>query len=281
MMNINEIFPVIVLYKCSLEDSETIQSLENTSNVIDDIFVFDNSPEKYYHEDYFKFKKFRVSYQHDGSNPGLSAAYNTAVKLAKQKGYKWLLLMDQDTCFTESFFKSLENVSHSDPSIVAYMPVVKSYTDKNAIISPSKLFLGGFTSKNNFESGKQYQKVSGINSGTIINIDFIESLGGFDNKYPLDMLDHWYFREIYRGNKNVFILDCEIYQNLSVSNNYEANMSVHRYIKFIEVEHYFFKSEHFMVFVSYKLRLFFRVLKQLNFKDSTYYKRTLNKIFSF
>ena len=81
-MNFQKIFVVIVLYKTRLEDSITIQTLNDAIEDRISLMVFDNSPLRQYNEDSFAFNKFDIVYYHDGSNPGLSYAYNLALEKA-------------------------------------------------------------------------------------------------------------------------------------------------------------------------------------------------------
>lgn len=109
----------------------------------------------------------------------------------------------------------------------------------------------------------------------------MKSIGGFNLSYALDMLDHWYFREIYKQGKYISLLEGVIFQNLSVSDNLEKNMSLNRYKNFVEVELKFFKSDSIKQYCFYKLRLFFRVIKQMRFMNKEYYRLTLKKCFHF
>ena len=52
-MNLKDIFFVIVLYKSSLEDSKTINSLESIIGDGFNLYVYDNSPERQYENDNF------------------------------------------------------------------------------------------------------------------------------------------------------------------------------------------------------------------------------------
>lgn len=273
-MNINEIFPILVLYNSRLEESETIKSIENTSDSIKEIFVFDNSPVQNYHEDSFKFKRLNIHYQSDISNPGLSAAYNSALKTAKEKGFKWLLLLDQDTVFSQLYFDEINSLKIDN--CVAVIPKVKSI-DGTFTIAPVEMRLGGFIKPLKLRSGVTQGSITGINSGTLLNIDYMASIGGFSEKYTLDMLDHWYFRKIARDKKNICILDSSIYQNLSVSENFEKNVTVSRYKQMTSSERLFFKDEILMSYGIYKFKLFARFLKQLKYENKQYAKITLQE----
>jgi len=46
-----------------------------------------------------------VAYVHDSTNGGLVPGYNQGIRLAKDNGADWLLLLDQDTVLTAATLK--------------------------------------------------------------------------------------------------------------------------------------------------------------------------------
>ena len=279
-MVFNDVFVVIVLYKKSLSNAETIITLSEFLTLPVDIFVFDNSPDRQYDEEYFDYKNFKVKYFHDGSNPGISIAYNLAIDEAVKIDKKWILLLDQDTIFTRQFVLEVSSFNFMKLNIdtVAIIPKVVSL--ENNIISPAKMYLGGLCMPKKTDSGLAHGALTGINSGTIINVQFIRKIGGFDRSFALDMLDHWYFREIYRLNKKVFVLNSLIYQNLSVAGDFEKEVSVARYYKMLVAEKLFVRQDGTFAYGIFILRLLRRALKQMRFKNKQYFFVSLRAIFN-
>lgn len=280
-MNLKEIFLVVVLYKTSLENSKTINSLENVIGEKVNLFVFDNSPIRQYESDDFDFKSFKVRYHHDSTNPGLSVAYNYALDLASNINYPWLLLLDQDTTFTKQYIQEIKrlDINKISNAVVAIIPRVISVVGER-IIAPTKMLLGGICRPIMLSSGVVTTPISGINSGTLLRISYMNSINGFSKKYTLDMLDHWYFRKIFRDGKSVYLMESIIYQDLSVFGNFEENVPFNRYRQMLNAEAFFIKEEGLLNLLIFKLRLFLRVLKQFRFKNCEYYKFTLKMIFS-
>lgn len=280
-MILKEIFLVVVLYKTSLENSKTINSLENVIGEKVNLFVFDNSPIRQYESDDFDFKSFKVRYHHDSTNPGLSVAYNYALDLASNINYPWLLLLDQDTTFTKQYIQEIKrlDINKISNAVVAIIPRVISVVGER-IIAPTIMLLGGICRPIMLSSGVVTTPISGINSGTLLRISYMNSINGFSEKYTLDMLDHWYFRKLFRDGKSVYLMESEIYQDLSVFGNFEENVSFNRYRQMLNAEAFFIKEEGLLSLLIYKLRLFLRVLKQLRYKNCKYYKFTLKMIFS-
>lgn len=279
-MNLNDIFFVIVLYKSSLEDSKTISSLSSIVDKNINLLVFDNSPIKQYENVNFQFKNFIIHYFHDETNPGLSAAYNLALDESSKLNKKWLLLLDQDTTFTIEYIKEIESLELNALSntVVAIIPRVFSLLDKR-IIAPVKMYLGGICRPVDIDNGVIKTKISGINSGTILNVFYLNSINGFSKKYNLDMLDHWYFRRLFKNGKSVYLMKSQVYHELSVFGNFEENVTIDRYKQMLQSEYHFLKEDGIFSLLIFKFRLFFRFLKQLKYNNSDYYKYTLSKIF--
>ncbi|MEZ0129526.1 glycosyltransferase [Flavobacterium sp. LBUM151] len=279
-MNFKNIFIVIVLYKTSLEDSKTIETLKSIPEESINLMVFDNSPVRQYVESHFQYDKFNINYQHNGSNPGLSYAYNLALSEASSLNIKWLLLLDQDTTITIEYIKEIINLKIEELSgdIVSIMPRVISLID-DKIITPVKMELGGICRPILIPCGIVKKGISGINSGTLLNVHFMNSIKGFSTNYSLDMLDHWYFREIKYKKKYIYLLQSFIKQDLSIYNNFEENISVSRYNQLLNAESLFIEEEGFLSLLVFRIRLFFRSLKQIKYKNNQYCKITLKEVF--
>ncbi len=221
-----DIFAVLVLYKTKLKDSLTYVTLCKAIEDIDikiNMLVYDNSPEM--DKDIMKSKKIKIEYIHDKTNPGLCKAYNEGLKIANSKNKKWLLLLDQDTHLTSEYFKKLDDAifqSNNNSEIVCILP--HAVSEKGIPISPSKVYVGGINRplKKNL-LGVISGKITGINSGNTLKVNFMKEIKGFSSEFPLDMLDHWYFLNIYKKNKKVFLLDTTIIHKLSI---YESKKSV-------------------------------------------------------
>lgn len=277
----DQFYIVLVLYKMSLTKSKTIQSLGQFVSKNTPLLVFDNSPTRQYKETTFQHDNFKIHYVYDESNPGLSKAYNFALQKAIESGFTWMLLLDQDTHFTADYYNEVESLLQKPIPryVAAIMPRVQSH-EGDSLISPTKMHSGAICRPVKVASGISKLAVSGINSGTLLRVNFINSIGGFSEKYSLDMLDHWYFRMIYKTGHAVYIMNSCIYQELSVLGNYEATISLSRYQHMLQAESLFVKEEGILSLLIFKCRLLFRILKQLRFKNSGYWQASLHQIFS-
>lgn len=282
-MNFDDILVVIVLYKSDLAHSDTVKTLGNSFELNSkiDLLVYDHSPNRQYESNRFEYANFSVQYVHDSSNSGLSTAYNYAYQLAIQNKKSWLLLLDQDTFFTKKYLEEIIDldIDRLVKKPVAILPRINSL-DNSQVISPSKMFLGGICRPIRIESGIVDSKITGINSGTILSTAYLNEINGFTTMYTLDMLDHWYFKKIFEDKECFYLLEATINQDLSVIENFEKNVSLVRYKQMLKSEVFFMKSERFFDRFVFKLRLFLRVRKQINFENKEYYKFTLKNIFN-
>ena len=84
---------VVVLYEPTDDD---ISNINSYLDYIDYLYVVDNSQNKNIERLHASEK---IEYIFNNGNLGLSEPYNNTCDLARKKGYKWLLTMDQDSIF--------------------------------------------------------------------------------------------------------------------------------------------------------------------------------------
>jgi GT2 family glycosyltransferase len=258
------ILPILVLYNCALETSETyrtfIASAHNASLDPSLIAVYDNSPVRHVS---VAEEANLFAYRHDPSNSGLAAAYNWALEIAKSNGISWLLLLDQDSQLPSTFLALLVDAMEmhdTNQSVAAIVPFVK---DGLAEISPRRVRFGRLSPLPKQSSLLAKCEVTAINSGAAIRVSFVQSLGGFNPDYRLDCLDHWLFRQLYAQGKRVALSGSVLDHDLSVS-DYRNQVSLTRYRGILSAEAFFVTTQkrHLEILV-YVIRLMLRAVKQL------------------
>jgi GT2 family glycosyltransferase len=277
----NNLCIVIVIYNNKIEDSVTYKSLTTAldNNLCFNItlIIYDNSPIAQIISD-DENTRYEMTYIHDSANPGLSKAYNKGLEIAKNKNIRWLLLLDQDTVLPENYLDAFLKVDFKNlpADVVCLVPKVLA-VGREKIIAPIRIYYGAlFVSFKKIKPGILSSKITGINSGTFLSVNFIDELGGFDNRFPLDMLDHWYFSEIAKAKKRVFLLDAIIYHNLSV-NRFESEVSLLRYTGILRSEKLFSKKNIF-TYLIFKLRLVKRLLQQASYREKGFFYITLRNL---
>lgn len=264
-MKVGECYPqkisvVVVIYKTAIEDSITLNSIKKSvanNPHLQTIYTFilvNNGPQNL--QDVKQDSNFIVI---NNSINSISHAYNLALKVAEELDSDWLLLMDQDTEIDQHFLEKLAEDSEKlnfHGSVVCIVPTI---FDGITQISPSRRFPGGVHRP--LRKYKEYigGEIYAIGSCSSIRLSFLKELKGFDERYVIDSVDRWLFKQIAIRGKLIYLLKGRIRHNLSVR-NYEK-LSEARYKSIINSELYFIK-EHYSIFdrLIYALRIVIRII---------------------
>jgi GT2 family glycosyltransferase len=272
---------VVVLYKQRIEESKTFRTLtEALTNIHKDVkettlILYDNSPtHQEFHAD--QYKMLSIHYIHDPRNLGIVTAYNYALKAAVENGSEWLLLFDHDTEVTSEYLETMLNLREEDNDVAAVVPKINS---ENTMISPVYSHTLRPLQGEKPIVGLQERPVMAINSGSLIRVQFLTEVGGFNTDFPLDYLDHWLFHEIYEKGYKVRLLNVSLEHELSVMDY--SRVSLARYKSIMESEAKFFRDYEQDLYKAYKIQLAKRFLKQiLTVKNKKIAMYTLSRLFS-
>lgn len=272
---------VVVLYKQEIAKSKTIVSLYDqirNSNIDISLLIYDNSPSSQRCEHPI-VNMIPVAYVHDPTNGGLVPAYNQGHLRANDNGADWLLLLDQDTALTAHYFEALVsalNEHGEDARIAAYAPHI---IVSGKCMAPCWFSMGIHRTIKTSWHGLATNPITGINSATVVRISFLDTIGGFDQTFPLNFTDYWLYREIYRSGKMVMVLNSSLSHELSSANR-DTFRPVSQYRDVLRHEGIFYRSSrsHVVIFVFWS-RLMLRVIKHyLVFKDKGYSRAALSYI---
>ena len=265
---------LIVLFRKDIHDCLSYNTLLHSLPKVDfepEIIIYNNSVDR-------RIAEINGCIVVNSSQDGkLPQAYNYGLQHAQATKSQWLLLLDQDTEVSAAYFQMLEKelATIDKENTVAVVPKL---VDGNVVLSPRIRSDVGYWEKAIAHTGYQQKKVVAFNSMSLLSVDFMQSIGGFSEKYPLDMLDHWYYNEIYKNRKKVYVLDCAIKHNLSFQ-HYENEVSVERHRSFLDAEAQFVRELGKMYVVSYKIKLLLRAVKQLLvFKNKQYAELTFRQL---
>jgi GT2 family glycosyltransferase len=223
---VQDIVAVAVLYKQSILESASIASLLRILDEHPDwrqmfsLVLYDNSPEP---QPLPADLSVTPVYIHNGSNGGLAPAYQHALDRAAAAGAPWLLLLDQDTTLTEAFVAECLQLSaelQPSPEIGGVVPKLVA----NGIIrSPESDFL--YRLRRQFRGerhpvepaafGVQPRLLNAYNSGALLRVHALETIGGFPKDYWLDFLDHAVFQEMQQHGFRLFVMQTSLEQSLS------------------------------------------------------------------
>jgi GT2 family glycosyltransferase len=282
-----EINPIIVIYNQKIDKSRTYTNLTKILNIhssvlpVKRIIIVDNSD----NDVFYNYNRDFISNNDDDTiiyfgyqkNLGIAKAYNAGCSFLVNENVdlekSWVLLLDQDSSLTsELFFKFIKYTKNSDTKEIGI--VIPEVVCKNKIVSPLLVGDNFYEFKKPFSNirGVQVYRITGINSCSFVKLAVFNCLKGFDEKYPIDYLDHkTFFDSINKGFK-IFVLDTVINHDLSFYNF--KTVPVNRYLIYLKARINFIKE---VVEYQRRERLVKVVLKDFLFLHC---KRTLyNKMY--
>src|SRR5476649_972312 len=202
----NKIAAVVALYN---PDENVVANISSYKDHFDIIYLMDNSPEELPSSILNSLSEEKFFYFHDGRNNGISKAINLAAEYAIEKGFEWLLTMDQDSKFDnvnvliEFLEKDLEK-----NKVGIYSP----FHDTKFRICPS-------------EAVSVVESV--MTSGNIVNLSIFKKVGGLDEKFFIDRVDHDYCSTlIERGFFIKQINSCTLQHNLGAITKVIGNKEI-------------------------------------------------------
>ncbi|MDR3326838.1 MAG: hypothetical protein LBT04_01675 [Prevotellaceae bacterium] len=256
----NEIQIILVLYRTELQDSLSYLTLcehIHRLSVPYELLIYNNSTE-------IKIKEStEYIVVNAEKNNMLAQAYNYALERAVKNNRKWLLLLDQDTFLSEEYFERLNVALNLQVKVAAILPVLKCKDKHLSPRSYSSIF-GPWGKTNNIEeSGIISNKmVSAFNSVAFLSINSLQETGGFSEEFPLDALDTHLFYKLSRNGGYFYLLDVVLQHNLSVL-DYSKYMTKERYDSIVNAEYILSKQMGIIPLMTLKVRLFFRLCKQI------------------
>ncbi len=233
------ILAVIVLYKTSPHASSTsVRTLARTLAATDPgmlrlkVLLFDNSPTAQGITGLFEQEEYLSA----PSNPGLAEAYNAGIRIAQQEGFDWLLTLDQDTVLPETFLAELARaiaVVGPTPEIAAVVPFVQG---AGRVLSPYTFRWGALPQWFPFGYvGVPDTPTYALNSASLLRVDALCQVGGYDPRFWLDASDHAIFHRMHEHGKLVYVAgNIQITHDLSVLST--DQMSVTRYRNVLAAE---------------------------------------------
>lgn len=249
----NSVLFILVLYKTTVQESVTFTTLNKLlQNTIlqKQLFIYNNSPE-------IPITSACGIIQIASKNEMLAGAYNAGLQYAQSHNFRWIILLDQDTEITAAYINAVHAFIKNPQKAVAAVPTIQN---NNRILSPFWYNPNKGPFANISRQPKHNECLTAFNSGVILKVEFLLSLGGFNAQYPLDYLDYWYFHKVYLLKQEVAILHATLTHSLSVL-NYRENITKERYKSLLAAEKQFATQLGEKAICYYKLRLLGRCVK--------------------
>lgn len=226
----NKFLIVVVIFECDFDDSITLQRLSLRRQKVwcfPDILIYDNSPRSRFSEKYLQTIAF---YKHDPANNGVAGAYNYALEVGKNEQKEWLMLFDQDTNISDTYFDEMEKCLEIYPQQTLFCPIVRS---GNSIVSPTYYVAEKPIKPRRLKPGLLKTKFyTIINSGITIQLRELDSLGGYDSDLPLDLSDHNFFRKYKKKHEKFVLIDAVNLHDLSSESDITFDAVYSRFKKY-------------------------------------------------
>jgi GT2 family glycosyltransferase len=205
-----QIIFVIVLYKKKAAESKAFRGIqllmEKSIPVL--TLVYDNSPYPN------PVHGNGIIYRHDSDNKGVSHAYNEGFGFAKAHDKKWMLLLDQDTSFDDSFIRELFTAAQTHSQSLAFVPRL---VDSSGMVSPFR-WSGGRGKRMHTAAEKlPLKNFRFANSGLLINAHAFSSIGGYETSISLD------FSDIAFGEKLTKVTDHFVTVNAALDHSFSGS----------------------------------------------------------
>ena len=134
-------------------------NIEKYLSSVNKCIIIDNSKEDNHNLILTKSKK--IHYIPNKENLGIAKALNQGCEIAKEKGFEWVLTMDQDSFFDNNeikvYFRESEKVFNSNKEIVSFTPNYEgNFKDKK--ILTSCITSGNLFNLKIWEEGKRFNE---------------------------------------------------------------------------------------------------------------------------
>ncbi|OMD98680.1 hypothetical protein BSK54_22015 [Paenibacillus odorifer] len=230
----------VVFYNPTQLEADKIKEY---SKIVSKYYVYDNTEREkpdYVNEVMYYDKCEYISHER---NDGIAKALNYMCREAKKDGFKYILLLDQDSIFDlaniKLLFESIQQNNRSDIGVYApeskYIKSIKEYDIYKAETS--------------MINRNDYKEVDWrITSGSVIDLDVFMLVGEFDENLFIDRVDYDYCRYINKyGYKTVVVQNSILYQFLGEAQGGIFNFTQHNYIR-----HYYIFRNRLYIMNKYK-----------------------------
>lgn len=205
-----DILFVVVLYNQSFKDTNVYKSLLNCISA-HNIFIWDNSVSSKLNS---RLDLYGFQYVYSLQNKGVSFPYNMAFEYASQKGFQWMVLLDQDTIFADTFLEKLKFAMHQHPEIKIFCPLHQ--LTNGLYLSPVKFFMRFTRLSNKRISGIiNISEYAIINSGLVVSVELFKKVGGYNEKVFLDYSDFQFLKRCAQVDSKAFCIDSVCIQDFS------------------------------------------------------------------
>lgn len=158
------------------DTNEVVENIKSYAPYMDKVIIWDNSSNDSILRNVIMESlnciRDKILWEGIGQNRFIAPAINFAWNYARENGYDYILTMDQDSRWADfSKYRHLIEEDAVQGRLCVYTPYIYG-CDKWKI------------------SNKKQKRSIFINSGTVYPVEILTVIGGVDERFPLDALDH-------------------------------------------------------------------------------------------
>lgn len=170
-------------------DEFVVSNIETYIETLGELYVVDNSSTDQFYNQIKHLEK--VIYLPNFQNLGVATALNIGAKKAIERGYEWLLTMDQDSNFNKNSIAKISEFIEANPKL--NIGLVSPWHDiKTGVQKPT-------------EDVEELIEV--MTSGNVINLKAYQAIGGFKDWLFIDGIDIEYCMNLNRNGYKVVRLN--------------------------------------------------------------------------
>lgn len=177
---------IVVTYE---PGTDLLSNINTYIDHVDEVIVIDNSEQQDSAMLEQQLARTNISVLPNHQNLGIAAALNIGARLAIEKGYKWMLTMDQDSAFEENTITKYMSCFHQMKSNQIGMLGLE--------FNPNKL------ERSNTTNCLACNVDCLITSGSIVNLLHWKALNGFNENLFIDGVDDEYCMRLIRNQLQV------------------------------------------------------------------------------
>ncbi|MDE6508505.1 MAG: glycosyltransferase [Alistipes sp.] len=212
---------VTVLYNERFDQTRTYRTLLQGN---DNVLVIENSPEPLNSKSDLPASWHYISFP---ENPGLGTAYNYAADFARQHGYEWILLTDQDTTFPAGILEKYQDAIKTQPAIKLFCPQVSICPNRFMSPVPMRRYRCRIRSEAPLAEIDLHSYAI-INSGMLIHVETFIAAGGYRPEVKLDFSDFQFLERFRKVSAKAFVIDAVCLQEFS-NEVHSAEQKMNRY----------------------------------------------------
>jgi rhamnosyltransferase len=196
---------ILVLYNPN--KGRLIDLVFSLKNQVDKFFIYDNTI-NLNNKNHFDFlEEIDFEYYGDMQNIGIAQAQNTLLLKAKQQGFEFALLSDQDTIYPIAYINNLISCITNMDNFAAICP---NWSSENSILKNEENGQFVFNKHGKLQLEKYSENIiyisHAISSGMIIKLSVLDSVGLMREDLFIDWVDNdWCWRAGKESYKIIFV----------------------------------------------------------------------------